>query len=138
MHVSTSFTSYCHRACANTERRSERFILSTLSVGPTRTSDVSFYGRGSVGRRRLPCCEAKQLWLGYAANAVYIQHAGLRPKPLHYNVVSEVPKTWLGPGSQISDGPLKKRITSGQKRGQSVMSDCKAHEIKEFDYSYNI
>lgn len=41
------------------------------------------------------CSEAKQLRLGYAANAVYIQHSGTPPKPLRYSVVGEVPKTWL-------------------------------------------
>lgn len=41
------------------------------------------------------CSEAKQLRLGNAANAVYIQHSGPPPKPLRYSVVGEVPKTWL-------------------------------------------
>lgn len=52
-----------------------------------------------------PCSYAKQLWLGYTANAVYIQHTGLELKLLHYNVVSEVTDL-AGPGMQIYDGPF--------------------------------
>lgn len=75
-----------------------KWSLYTWYTWPMKMTD-SFLGlnqaHGSVEWPRQPCSSAKQLWLGYTANAVYIQHAGLEPKPLHYNVVSEVTETWL-------------------------------------------
>lgn len=93
------------------------------------------------------CSEAKQLRLGYDANAVYIQHSGPPAKPRRYSAAGEVAKIWLGQGSasrrQALGGEKKKaklkktaseleRASTGSRRKTGWRKRRKTTKIKKY------